>query len=397
MLPFFGQQWWQQSANTSNDLNEVYATNDLKAYTFGDSTDIFGGFATGTQFVTTNQGAVWTYQDMGSPIYRVEEACFLTDNLGYLVGKNQLSGNGFVIKTTDGGANWTEGLPHVERLEGVSFGDNMVGYACGRNDYVTRTIDGGVTWTDVSANTGDRLHDVFFTTPANGYVVGKNGVIAHTTDSASTWNNQNSNTGQDLIAVHFINDSTGWACGKSGKMIFTNDYGNTWVTQSTGTNEDLLDMEFVNDTTGWAVGTAGKVIKTVDAGNTWINETSGTTEDIFSISMRNDQLGWFCGTNGALYVYAVMQPNAVPEYLKPENVLIAPNPFDQSTTVYFDGQLSPQSQMEIIDISGKIVRRVALSTYQSQYIIDRGQLHSGIYFLRITDKGSSVTLRLVIN
>lgn len=396
ILPFIGQQWWQQSANSFNDFNEVYATSNGKALTYGDSTDIFGGFAYGSQYLTTNQGATWNFQNMGSPVYRTREAYFFDDNNGFLVGRNQLSGNGFILKTIDGGVTWTEGVPHVEKLEGVSFANNSTGYAAGRNDYITRTTDGGNNWVDVSANTGNDLYDVFFTTPANGYVVGKSGSIAYTTDSANTWVNQNSNTGQDLNAAHFINDSTGWVVGKAGKILFTNDYGTTWTTQNSGTPEDLNDVEFVNDSTGWAVGKAGTVIKTADAGLTWVSETSGTPEDIMNITMRNAQLGWFCGKNGTLFVYAVVQPNAIAEHLKAENFNIAPNPFSESTTIYINSPISQNTTATIMDINGKIVKVIQLKEHQNQLTIQRESLNTGVYLLKISDNTSFTTLKMVI-
>lgn len=395
--PFFGQQWWQQTAHSFNDFNEIHATSNGKAYTYGDSTDIFGGFAYGTQYITTNQGGTWNYADMGSPVYRTRESYFFDDNNGFLVGRNQLSGNGFILKTSDGGMTWTEGLPHVEKLEGVSFANSTIGYAAGRNDYVTKTTDGGSNWVDVSASTGNDLYDVFFTTPTNGYVVGKGGNIAYTTDGAATWVNQNSTTGQDLNAAHFINDSTGWVVGKAGKILFTNDYGTTWTSQTSGTPEDLNDVEFVNDTTGWAVGKAGTVIKTVDAGVTWVAETSGTPEDIMNISMRNEQLGWFCGKNGTIFVYAVVQPSAVVEYLKAENIKIAPNPFNTSTTIYIDGKITQNTIAEIVDINGRIVRAIPIKEYQNQFVIQRGDLNAGVYLLKIHDQNASTTLKLIVN
>jgi len=390
-----GQTWMQQNSNSTNDFNTIFATNDNRAHAFGDSTDIFGGFALGSHYLSTNQGFSWGYIPLNSIVYTSNESYFVNDNVGYLVGKNQLSGNGFILKTSNGGTSWTEGVPHVERLEAVHFENANVGYAAGRNDYVVRTVDGGANWVDVSSNTGDHILGVSFTNPENGYIVGRAGNIAHTVDSASTWVNQNSNTNEDLEAVWFVNDSTGWAVGTAGAIVFTSDSGTTWVNQTSGTPEDLLDVEFVNDTTGWAVGLAGTVLITTDAGATWSAQNSNTNEDIFSITMRNNQLGWFCGTNGAIYLYAVTAPNSITEVNSNIETSVYPNPFDNTTTLTIKGSNNNLPvTVNILDMNGRIVR--SYWTISNGAIIEKGNLNSGIYLLQISNESAISTQKLII-
>jgi len=389
------QSWQQQNANSQNDFSTIFAASDSKVHAFGDSTDIFGGFALGSHYITGNQGFSWNYSPLNSIVYKSAENFFVSTNIGYLVGKNQLSGNGFILKTINGGDTWTEDTPHVERLEGVDFETANLGYAVGRNDYVTKTTDGGLNWTDVSSNTGDHLAGVDFTTPLNGYVVGRAGVIAYTIDGAATWVNQNSNTPEDLEAVSFVNDSTGWAVGTAGAIVFTNDYGTTWTNQNSGTNEDLLDVEFVNNTTGWAVGTAGTVLMTTDAGTTWTPENSGTPEDIFSITMRSDQLGWFCGDNGTIFIYTLSLPNSIKETNNSIDVSVAPNPFNKSTTLKIEGSDDEIYNVNLVDISGKVIRTYK-TTGNSNTTIERNELESGIYLLQISNKETVTTQKLVV-
>lgn len=392
------QQWWPQNSQAQNDFNTIYAANSNTVFTYGDSSDIFGGFAYGSQFKTTSQGSDWNFLSMGSPVYLSKGSFFLSTSIGYLAGENAMSGNGFILKTGNGGTTWIEGTPFTERFEDIKFISPNVGYACGRNDYVVRTNDAGATWVDVSANTADHLTGVFFTTPSNGYVVGRAGNIAHTADSANTWVNQISNTFEDLEAVWFINDSTGWAVGTAGAIVYTNNWGMNWNTQTSNTLEDLFDVEFVNDTMGWAVGTAGTIIKTIDAGVTWFSETIGTTEDILSITMIDEQLGWFCGTNGVIFIYAMSPPpppNSVGEIDQQLNVAIAPNPFENKTIVYL-----PTTNFYVItlaDIEGRLINSwKTINTNQIE--LSTESLVPGIYLLNVIDESNnSVTKKIVKN
>lgn len=397
-LPAFSQQWWLQNSNSLNDFNTIYAANSNTVYMYGDSSDILGGFAYGSQFKTSTQGSDWNFLSMGSPVYLSKGSFFMSSSTGFIAGENAMSGNGFILKTTNGGATWVEGAPFPERLEDIKFVSATVGYAVGRNDYAVRTNDGGSSWIDVSANTGDHIMGVHFTTPSNGYIAGRAGNIAHSSDSGNTWVNQTSNTPEDLEAIWFINDSTGWAVGKAGAIVFTNDWGITWNVQNSNTPEDLFDVEFVNDTMGWVVGTAGTVMKTIDAGVTWTAETSGTPEDILSITMINEQLGWFCGKAGVIFVYGIAPPpppNGVEENNSLLNVTVSPNPFTEEMVIYLS-DAKPYSLI-LTDLSGKTVK-----TWESQnankFTVSTEDLESGIYFLTVTDENNMhQTIKLIKN
>jgi len=395
ILPSFcgySQSWIQQSSNSSNDFNTIFATSNSRVHAFGDSSDIFGGFALGSHYATSNQGFSWGYSSLNSIVYTSRESYFVDNNVGYLVGKNQLSGNGFVLKTVDGGSNWVEDVPHVERLEAVHFENANFGYATGRNDYVVRTVDGGVNWVDVSSNTGDHIMGVSFTNPSNGFIVGRAGNIAHTTDSASTWVNQTSATPEDLEGVWFVNDSTGWAVGTAGTIVHTSDSGITWVNQTSNTPEDLFDVEFVNDSTGWAVGAAGAIVMTTDAGVTWSVENSNTTEDIFSITMRNESLGWFCGTNGTIFIYAVSPPNQIDESYSIETTLY-PVPADNSLNVRFESY-QIDIRLKMISITGQTIYESSFSGIQLK--LNTADFPSGTYVLQSLDHGNVVSKSFVV-
>jgi photosystem II stability/assembly factor-like uncharacterized protein len=78
--------------------------------------------------MTTDSGFNWTPQvtPVTAPIYALD---FIDLDTGYAVGGNGFSGA--IIKTVDGGNNWTISSSSVQTLNDVQFPANNVGYACG--------------------------------------------------------------------------------------------------------------------------------------------------------------------------------------------------------------------------------------------------------------------------
>lgn len=83
---------------------------------------------------------------------------------------------------------------------------------------------------------------------------------------------------------------------------------------------------------------------------------------------------------------------SVEEVSAPE-VRVFPNPSADAFTIDF-----PEQQMErlsVFDATGRLVRRVEGPHYD-QYILQRGHLPAGIYILRLEQKGSMITRKLMI-
>ena len=73
-----------------------------------------------------------------------------------------------------------------------------------------------------------------------------------------------------------------------------------------------------------------------------------------------------------------------------ESISLFPNPFTE-TAILDLGNLQESVQMEIFDITGKLVRSEQLATNNKQLTLERGNLKSGNYLLRITaEQGTSV-------
>ena len=149
---------------------------------------------------TTDGGVTWksiTRSGGGALRYCDLYAVSLTDaNTGIAVSSSDdLGYPGIILRTTDGGATWTEQFANGPRQIGawlgldftgvdlisVSFSDANTGTVVGSGGTILRTTDGGVTWTKQSSGTTNDLWGVFFTDANTGTVVGSDGTILRTT------------------------------------------------------------------------------------------------------------------------------------------------------------------------------------------------------------------------
>ncbi len=250
--------WTQLSSGTPNELFDIdFPVDSITGYAVG------GG---GVILKTTDGGATWT--NVQDPAYTESnlDLHFPVDaSTGYVVG-----GLGRILKTVDGGANWTALAPPVTpNFRGVYFVDNLTGYVVGDARTILKTTDGGNNWTDVSdpATSCITLQDVCFPVDATtGYVVGA--CILKTTDGGGTWTDV-APAANAYVAVDFpVNVSAGTAVANAPDVISrTTDGGSNWTTQAAAI--DVRDVDFADASIGYATLISGLVLKTTDGGVTW--------------------------------------------------------------------------------------------------------------------------------
>ena len=161
---------------------------------------------------------------------------FVDQNNGYITGTG-----GAMIKTTDGGVNYTAvtGLPAVD-LYGCFFITASNGFVVGNynttaNSYTAyKTINNGANWTALSlpalpANVSFR--SVYFYDSQMGFIGGGNGTILKTTNGGATWTLSNSGVGSSyaLYSFLFFDKNIGLAAGSYGTMFRTTNGGMTWT------------------------------------------------------------------------------------------------------------------------------------------------------------------------
>jgi photosystem II stability/assembly factor-like uncharacterized protein len=266
--------------------------------------------------------------------------------LGWICGYN-----GKVIKTIDGGANWTGYNVDPGRnpmLESIHFPSVSIGYASGTQG-IWKSQDGGATWSEITPAAANNLWGCYFPTIDTGFVIGGgcgmaqqffkttnggiswtvftanapniglcdlilepgkdtgyasgSGHIWRTIDKGTTWalfsQSNTVNAWQEELAWldnSFLVPFSGTTCaggGAGGGMCFTTDLGNSWNRFSTPAS--MFGTYLTSPTTGWACGTNQGVYYTSDAGKNWEKRNCGTSGSLDDIKMFSDTEGWVVG------------------------------------------------------------------------------------------------------
>ncbi|MDX1419036.1 MAG: YCF48-related protein [Rubricoccaceae bacterium] len=277
------QTWAPQTSGTANDFNNVFARSSSEAYAAGDN---------GTLLRTTDGGATWTQLAVGG--FDFEGVGFNPANPIGIVATD----NGPVLRTTDGVTFNTIFTGSNDNLRDVSWGTDTVVFSVGREGDALRSTDGGLTWTVSSIANIERLDAISAVSATQAWVVGELGQIFVTTNG-TTWTAQNSGTGADLSDVFMVDASTGYAVGSNNTILKTTNGGATWTNVSNG-NADGDGVHFLDANTGWVVDNFGLIWFTDNGGATWVQQASGVSANLNGVHFANATSGWAVGDAGAI-------------------------------------------------------------------------------------------------
>jgi photosystem II stability/assembly factor-like uncharacterized protein len=315
-----GQIWLRQTPDVDIPFTDVFAYSNQVGFTVG------GNQVLGTAVVgTVNGGTDWTTLDFDKTdiYYGVH---FLTNSIGCIAGHDIASGNGFVLRTTDGGQNWNPTAFDVTPgpLLQIDFADATNGWATGVNGAIAHTTNAGQLWTVEQSGTDKVLsglsvvsENVAFAAAANPGAQAQakgdrasralqEGKVLRTTNKGVNWELLDVGTVDNIIDVNFINENTGWAVGQDGIIAGTSDGGTSWSILSTGSEyeiESFRDIVFVSADSGYALGNASPVIvRTTDGGENW-EEIDQTPPGFFSEALEfiNGLTGWTGNIFGSIY------------------------------------------------------------------------------------------------
>jgi photosystem II stability/assembly factor-like uncharacterized protein len=212
---------------------------------------------------------------------------------------------GTVMRTTDGGQNWTIWNLINDKYKSVyfiavTFPDANTGYAVDKYGFVYKTVNGGVSWDSIYYEETEYLYGASFMDTDHGVIVGSGGKIIRTSDGGASWQFENYPSGDDLTAVSFPSQQVGYIAGSNGLVLKTTNGGNNWV-KVHGDSSYFNSCCFISLSTGVACGYSGKVVITTDGGNTWVNHSVGDTVYCISVSMFNENKIIISGTRPGLY------------------------------------------------------------------------------------------------
>ncbi|MCK5079274.1 MAG: PKD domain-containing protein, partial [Bacteroidales bacterium] len=252
----------------------------------------------------------WNYVTNSGTDYILYGMSFPPDQsiVGYACGMDGTYNQpGIVIKTTDGGDNWTEVWPvtgSIDGLQGIWFIDENVGFASGWNNYFIKTTDGGINWTPVSCGTNVWYYtDVEFWDTDNGvacaYMNSSDQCVFVTDDGGDTWTQATSGVLGNMMAVCYADATTLFAVNTSGNVYKSTDGGHNWTVKSS-LPALLFGVDFADANFG-VVGAEEKIFATNNGGDSWTTYTTGY-ENFYATQAFTDGTAYVGGTDERIHV-----------------------------------------------------------------------------------------------
>ena len=267
-----------------------------------------------------------------SPVFgdRVDDVFMANTQTGYAV-----CGDGQIVKTSDGGANWIKLLQDTNiYCRSVEFVSPLKGFVGGfqkhygyNKNTLRKTIDGGTTWTDLTALIDTAAHDSLRgicglcaadsnTIYGCGNYFQDSAYIVKSSDGGNTWSFIDMHTyAIHLIDMFFLNKDTGFATGtgplpfETAIVLYTQDGGQNWAYkfQDTIASEYVWKIYHLSDKIYFGVIEnetilPSRIIKSTDGGMTWAaHQVTPTCEYIEGIGFIDSLKGWAGGWGNSTY------------------------------------------------------------------------------------------------
>ncbi len=252
------------------------------------------------------------------------------------------------------------------------FIDENIGWVVGRYGTILKTIDGGDNWTFQESHTNELLLSAYFVDQDTGWVVGDR-IILKTTNGGQDWTSQDCKTSDSFKSVYFVNADTGWVVGgwSAAIMLKTIDGGENWILENSGFADGLRSVHFINDSTGWIAGETGSIFTTVDAGECWIQqECHDIQSTLLSIYFTDVDSGWIVGENGSILSTVEHDGTGIEERdgFYPNRAMLMqnhPNPFNPTTMITFYLFKPAHVELNVYNLKGEKVQTL-LQEYRQE-------------------------------
>lgn len=257
-------QTWMQVFDSPNGLQPGYLSSAVPSFT--DAQTGYYGYGPGFIIKTTNGGASWSQISSGS-------GSSLNDIDRFANGKLIAVGDvGTILTNQNGTSPWLLQPQitqyNIKAVQVVGANEAVLIDEIGQ---VFMSNDGGANWT--ATNTVppglSPAEDIHFTTLMDGWVIGQGGpCLLHTSDGGNTWIPV-TDFGGAYVSVD-VEGTNIWANNITGIFYRSTDNGATWTLGFLPNAPfQILDMDFYDENIGYAVGWGGKAYRSDDGGANW--------------------------------------------------------------------------------------------------------------------------------
>ncbi|HAY32820.1 MAG TPA: hypothetical protein DCY06_01685 [Bacteroidetes bacterium] len=382
-------------------------------------TDSLNGWAAGEEGViihTSDGGTNWIIQN--NPVnYYINDIFFINKNTGWCVSNEFLLNGTTLIKTTNGGDNWTaESFPDSSVFfRTIYFHDSLNGYLAGFFGVIFKTTDGGDNWFPAFVDTSNYsqypINRIKFVNAQTGFACGGiidiAGVLWSTFDSGLTW------TAGDYAAEPFYdllltNENRMFAVGGDfeygAQFILSTNSGVNWNYTNLAYFGQAESIDFRTKNEIWMpLGFSGAWAFSNDTGYNWTTFPATDNVSLNSVTFIDSLHGWAVGNFGAIlkYVHNLVSvtpdENSIPgEYFLSQNF---PNPFNPSTVIKFSIPNSGKTELKVFDSKGSEVKELLnenLSAGSYEFRFDAAGLPSGVYFYTLLTPDFNATKKMIL-
>jgi photosystem II stability/assembly factor-like uncharacterized protein len=311
-----GESWTSVNSHTTYHLASISFTNadtgwavGFQAYT-GDRGELYK--TTGAILKTIDGGENWTEA--------AKDTIYALNSLSLKNGTGWASGEaGTIIKfTQQDDAFQSNAQNNLGSIASLFFIDDQLGFGAGGNS-VARTADGGESWITETLGIDQSIQSVSFVNSEKGYISGfyllqtvnsieLNAVIMGTDDGGETWHRQYYKDFDLLIGIEAVNDSVAYSVGTTlnintgtirGLVLKTRNGGQEWQALPFNYSGIFYAACFIDENNGWMVGESAIIFHTTNGGATWERQRTGLTNNLYmNIDFIDSQHGWACGMDG---------------------------------------------------------------------------------------------------
>src|SRR4030095_671529 len=397
------QEYWRRIASpTTKWLTKCSLVDTVFGWAAGDS---------GVIIHTSTSGNSWVLQNTGITSFPISDICFINKRLGWAVANDFLFTGTVILKTTNGGANWTSSrFPDTSIVfNTISFLDSLTGFMGGVfPGVIYKTPSAGSSWFSCTVDTSYcpmlylfPKHSMSFLNSMTGFASGGHidiqGMIWRTTDGGLNWLTY-CVAPEPMEAIQSVSGnrivSTGGDFEFGASFVQSYDGGNTWLYDSITGFGVGHDIAFRTPSELWIpLAFARRFCVNLDSGGyhtRWYVIDSPDSTSPYAAQFVTPTFGLAFGYDGVIMKYNTdiigikPEENNVP--LKSTLYQNYPNPFNPSTIITYYLAKSEFVKITLFDLLGKQIRvfleGVKPAGFNKLKFYNFG-LASGVYFYNI--------------
>lgn len=368
-----------------NFLRRVQFINSLTGFSCGGN---------GTLIKTTNGGDNWSIMNTGLSSF-LTCMYFVNANTGWVGSEDAV-----IKKTTNGGLSWISQPVAINIFASdFYFLNDQTGYLTSKDAKIFRTTNGGLDW-NILYSSNLLYGQIQFLNIQTGWVLAPS-YLAKTTNGGDTWNQIV--FGGSVQDFKFINEQTGWMT-LSNSIGKTTDGGASWSYTYIPITTPMV-LKIFDSNVGWCAGyneSNGVICRTINGGANWVVQATEPNNKFYDLSFVNPNTGWASGnaiisstTNGLVSVNQISS-NIPSAFSLKQNY---PNPFNPATKISFNIKNAAFVSLKVFDMTGKEVKslvneNIAAGIYEVNF--NAAELNSGVYFYTLKTNEFTETKKMML-